>query len=186
MRKFLIPVVALIALTFSGCSTTFKEVNATGETADYSMELPDYLTEGYDLNKEASLQYQNTSKEVYVIVIDESKSDFVEMYRDILDDYDEDKSACANYAEAQMESIEGNMESVTSKTGPRTDKINGMDAMVYDLTGTQSDIVDGMGFTVAFVEGKETLYMIMTWTYEKDKDKYQADMDKMIASFKEK
>lgn len=199
MRKLLIPAVAILAMTsftISGCSSkpkteedrntmqpddSFQEVKINGL---YSMKLPDYLTEGNDLNDEASLQYQNIYKEVYVIVIDEPKQDFIDVFME-LGDYDSTKSACDNYAEAQMESIEGNMETVTSKSTLRKTKLNGAEARVADVAGTQAGIDDPMGFTVAFVEGKETLYMIMTWTFEKDKAKYQDDMDMMVNSFKE-
>ncbi len=199
MRKIFIPAVAIIALasfTISGCSSkpktdedrttmqadeSFQEVKINGL---YSMKLPEYMTAGDDLNDEASLQYQNIYKEVYVIVIDEPKQDFIDVFME-LGDYDSTKSACDNYADAQMESIEGNMETVTSKSTMRKTKLNGNDARVVDVTGTQAGITDAMGFTVAFVEGKENLYMIMTWTFEKSKDKYQDDMDMMINSFKE-
>ena len=199
MRKLLFPVVAALALTSfatSGCSSkpktaeernqvkpdeSFKEVKINSL---YSMSLPDYLTEGNDLNDQASLQYQNIYKEVYVIVIDESKEDFVNTFKE-LGEYDDSKSACDNYAKAQMESIEGNMETVTSKSAFRKTKLHGCDTRISDVVGTQSGITDAMGFTVAFVEGKENLYMIMTWTFEKDKAKYQDDMDMMINSFKE-
>lgn len=199
MRKLIMPAVAIVALisfTLSGCSgkpkteadrnntqpdDSFKEVKINEQ---YSMKLPDYLEEGSDLNDEASLQYQNLAKEVYVIVIDESKQDFIDVFKQ-LGEYDSTKSACDNYATAQMKSIEGNMETVTSKSTLRTNKINGCDARIADVTGTQSGIDDSMGFTVAFLEGKDNLYMVMTWTFEKDKDKYQDDMDGMINSFKE-
>jgi hypothetical protein len=186
MRKLLIPVIAVLSLavfTASGCKPedTFQEVKINGL---YSMKLPDYLTAGNDLNDEASLQYQNIYKEVYVIVIDEPKQEFIDVFKEI-ESYDDSKSAIDNYAEAQMESIEGNMETVTNKSALRKSKINGCEARTADVSGTQAGITDGMGFTVAFVEGKETLYMIMTWTYEKTKADYQEDMDKMINSFKE-
>lgn len=200
MRKlFFIPVVAVLALgsfTIGGCGNkakspedrnslqaddSFEEVKVNGL---YSMKVPDYLSQGYDLNSEASLQYQNVVKEVYVIVIDEPKQDFIDVFMS-LGDYDSTKSACDNYAEAQMESIEGNMSAVTSKSTLRKTKLNGCDARLCDVSGTQSGIDDAMGFTVAFIEGKETLYMIMTWTYDKSKSDYQEDMDKMINSFKE-
>lgn len=199
MRKLLIPAVAIIALlsfTMSGCKDkpktdedrtavqpddSFQEVKINGL---YSMMLPDYMTKGDDLNDEASLQYQNIYKEVYVIVIDEPKQEFIDVFME-LGDYDSTKSAADNYADAQMESIEGNMETVSSKSTMRKSKINGCESRVVDVTGTQMGITDPMGFTVAFIEGKENLYMVMTWTFEKSKDKYQEDMDMMINSFKE-
>jgi len=199
MRKLIIPAVAILAFSsfaISGCGSkasnpedrdalvaddSFEEVKINGL---YSMKLPDYLTPGDDLNSEASLQYQNIVKEVYVIVIDESKQDFIDVFKE-LGDYDSTKSACDNYAEAQMKSIEENMTTVTSKSPLRKAKLGGCDARLADVAGTQADIEDPMGFTVAFIEGKETLYMVMTWTFEKSKDTYQEDMDKMINSFKE-
>ncbi len=199
MRKLFIPVVAVLALavmTNTGCSSkpkteeerndvkpdeSFKDVKINNL---YSMSLPDYLTEGNDLNDEASLQYQNIYKEVYVIVIDEPKQEFIDVFKE-LGEYDDTKGACDNYCEAQMESIEENMETVTSKSKVRKTKIGGAEARIADVAGTQAGITDAMGFTVAFVEGKENLYMIMTWTFEKDKSKYQDDMDMMINSFKE-
>lgn len=204
MRKLLIPAVAILALasfTISGCgnkATTPEDRNALEADESfaevkiddldgnplYSMKLPDYLTAGDDLNDEASLQYQNIYKEVYVIVIDEPKQDFIDVFMS-LDDYDSTKSPVENYTEAQMESIEGNMSTVTSKSTVRKTKLGGCDARIADVAGTQEGIDDAMGFTVAFVEGKETLYMIMTWTFEKTKAEYQEDMDKMINSFKE-
>lgn len=199
MRKLLIPVVAILALasfTISGCGNkattpedrnnlqaddSFNEVKINGL---YSMKMPDYLSEGYELNDEASLQYQNEVKEVYVIVIDEPKQDFIDVFQ-TLGDYDSTKSACDNYAEAQMESIEENMSTVTSKSTMRKTKLGGCEARVCDVAGTQSGIDEAMGFTVAFIEGKENLYMVMTWTFESTKSEYQDDMDKMINSFKE-
>ncbi len=182
MRKLLFPAVALLVIAISGCSgTKFNEVKINGL---YSMELPEYLTEGYDLNSEASLQYQDVVKEVYVIVIDEPKQEFIDVFMSI-DEYDSSKSACDNYAAAQMESIEANMTTVTSKSVLKKSTLAGCEARTANVAGTQEGIDDAMGFTVAFIEGKETLYMVMTWTFEKDKDKYQADMDKMINSFKE-
>jgi hypothetical protein len=199
MRKLFIPVVAILALasfTISGCgnkpTTPEERVNLVADDSFeevkindlYSMKLPDYLSESYDLNDEASLQYQNTEREVYVIVIDEPKQDFIDVFMS-LDAYDSTKSACDNYADAQMESIEDNMSTVTAKSTMRKTKLNGSEARICDVSGTQSGIEDEMGFTVAFIEGKETLYMVMTWTFEKTKSEYQDDMDKMINSFKE-
>ncbi|HRW22364.1 MAG TPA: hypothetical protein P5509_10350, partial [Bacteroidales bacterium] len=44
----------------------------------YSIDVPDFLVKTNSLNDEASLQYENTAKEYYVIVIDEAKHDFLE------------------------------------------------------------------------------------------------------------
>ncbi len=162
-------------------ATKVREVNVAGR---YSIMLPTYLTEGFDLNSEASLQYQNVIKEVYIIVIDEPKQEFIDVFREI-EDYDTTKSPLENYARAQMESIRSNMSVVTSESPIRLVQTGCGQAIMYDVAGTQEGIDDAMGFTVGFYEGKLNLYMIMIWTFEKTKSVYQADMDAMLVSFKE-
>lgn len=161
--------------------TPVREVNVGGR---YSMKVPEYLTEGDDLNDEATLQYQNIYKEVYVIVIEEPAQDFIDVFTE-LQDYDTTRTVLQNYARAQMESIRSNVEKVTFESPERSLKTGCGNAIVYDVAATQFDVSDEMGFTVGFIHGRLNLYMIMTWTFNKDKAKYQADMDAMIVSFKE-
>ena len=153
------------------------EVNVQGR---YAMKVPDYMTEGFDLNDEATLQQQNIYKEVYVIVIDESAQEYKDMYI-AMDEYDTNQTLLVNYAGSQMKSIRENMETVTYQSAPRTIKTGCGDAIVYDVHGTQADITDSMGFTVGFVHGRLNVYMIMAWTYAKSHHKYQEDFDAMIA-----
>lgn len=61
---------ALLLLTFTGFAQTFS-VKKGGHV--YTLEIPDYLTKTFSLNEVASLQYMNTGKEAYVIVIEDSK-----------------------------------------------------------------------------------------------------------------
>jgi uncharacterized protein YxeA len=71
MKKIL--AILLIVSVVAGCNlkkTNFKE--AKGKT-NFTMQIPDYLTEVTDLNQDAALQYSNTKEEVYIIVINDSK-----------------------------------------------------------------------------------------------------------------
>lgn len=156
-------------------------VNVEGR---YAMEVPDYMSSSDELNDEASLQYQNIYKEMYVIVIDESKQDFKDVFLE-LGEYDTTKTMLENYVDAQMKSIRENMNKITADKPERILKTGCGDARVHDVSGTEEDIDGEMGFTVGFVEGRLNLYMIMSWTFEKDKATYQADMDNMIRSFQE-
>jgi hypothetical protein len=158
-----------------------QEVNIEGR---YAMSVPDYMTPGDDLNDEASLQYQNIYKEMYVIVIDEPSQDFIDVFLD-LGEYDTSKTPLQNYAAAQMESIRSNMKTVSHESRLREVKTGCGTAMVYDVSGFQEGIEEEMGFTVAFVHGRLNLYMIMTWTFKKSQAQYQADMNAMIVSFRE-
>ena len=192
MKKVIVAVIAVSLFTIgilqNPANADMNPAKSKVQTVDvhgrYSIDLPTYLTEGHDLNFEASLEYQNINKEVYIIVIDESTEEFIKVFTE-LDDYDTTKSALDNYADAQMESIRANMSSVTSESQPRKVKTQSGEAIVSDVAGLQDGIDDAMGFTVAFTQGKLCLYMIMTWTFEKTKSIYQEDMNGIIASFKE-
>lgn len=190
MKKSLIlaglAIVALFALPFANAAlapetTDVKTINVHDR---YSIDLPTYLTKGGDLNFEASLEYQNINKEVYIIIIDEPTEDFITVFKEI-EDYDTTKTPLDNYADAQIESVRANMSKITSESAPRKIKTQSGEAIVYDVAGFQDGIDDEMGFTVALTQGKQCLYMIMTWTFQKTKSTYQTDMDNMIMSFKE-
>lgn len=177
----LIPASSLHAQAKPKPATTTQEVNIEGR---YAMSVPAYMTKGTDLNDEASLEYENTLKEIYVIVIDEPAQDFIDVFLD-LGDYDTSKTPLQNYARAQMESIRNNMKAVSYESPVREVKTGCGKALVYDVSGSQEGIDDEMAFTVAFIHGRLNLYMLMTWTFKKTKAQYQNDMDAMIVSFHE-
>ncbi|MFT5859758.1 MAG: hypothetical protein ACI865_001862 [Flavobacteriaceae bacterium] len=59
------------------------------------------MSQDGNLNDQASLQFANLQKEKYIIVIHESKSEYIEIFRD-LDQFDEALSVIDNYAEHQV------------------------------------------------------------------------------------
>jgi hypothetical protein len=62
----------------------------------FTMDIPEYLTRTFDLNDVASLQYQNSSRSVYVIVIEDDKAQLESLgikfvnARDFLDNFAND------------------------------------------------------------------------------------------------
>lgn len=62
----------------------------------FSMDIPEYLTRTFELNDVASLQYQNSSRSVYVIVIEDDKAQLESLgikfvnARDFLDNFAND------------------------------------------------------------------------------------------------
>lgn len=74
-NKYISKILLLLVLTaFSNCKkeTIFNEVKVNGQ---YSVLIPEYLSPAVGMHEQASLQYQNEEKEIYVLVIDESKAD---------------------------------------------------------------------------------------------------------------
>ncbi|HEU4717933.1 MAG TPA: hypothetical protein VFU15_08860 [Bacteroidia bacterium] len=149
---------------------------------DYSVDIPKHLVVATDLNDDASLQYQDPIREFYVIVIDESKDDFINTFKEI-GEYDSTKTAEKNYREVQLKSMKDH---ITMKSDPvlKAAKINGLDAEIADFTGNVEGIQSDIWYKVAFIEGPDNMYMLMEWTKDSDKDKNSDEFDGVINSFK--
>lgn len=168
--KKLIAVGFLFTLLISCDSKTeFQTVKIKNQ---YSLELPDFLSEVQNLNPSASLQYQNPLREFYTIVIDEPKTDF------------------PNPAEINLEEyhnlLKSNLETSIDKASFSTAKdtmINGLKAKLFTASGSTQGI--DIFYKFAYIESKAHFYQILTWTLLVRKDKFSKDMDKIIASFKE-
>lgn len=164
-------VLGFLSVLFASCNskTEFQTVKIKNR---YSLELPDYMGEAKNLNTEASLQYQNTFRELYAIVLDEPKTDF------------------PNPGEVNLENfadiVRGNLDSTLKNptfSATRDTVINGLKAKLFSL----SDGSEGVNiyYQFAYIESKNHFYQILTWTLENRKDQFTKDMDKIIASFKE-
>lgn len=158
-------------------NTDFELIRVNNQ---YSIELPTFMKESNDLNIEASLQYQNIFKETYVIVIDESKEEFKSVFED-LGEYNDALSAAKNYKEIQLQFLDeevviSNIDEVESST------INGLPFEITEVDAT----VDGIdvGYTIAFVEGVNNVYMIMAWTVQNRHERYSDLFNKIVKSFK--
>ncbi|RDY61243.1 hypothetical protein [Flagellimonas nanhaiensis] len=184
-----------LSLCFTSCidfKTKKKEVTATevaGEdfnqievNGEYRLSLPKYMRKTDNLNEEASLQYQNIFKETYTIVIDESKDDFIEMFTE-LGEYDENISVIKNYRDVQQQLFAESMY-VDKESSPIALEINGMEAEMVDIDGRVDGIDEDITYFLTFVEGKEKVYMIMSWTMTSRKDTYESTFDGIAKSFK--
>ena len=187
-------IILISSFTTSCLNTTSNSNNENEEEAsieddfnlitinnEYIMYVPKYMKVAYDLNEEASLQYQNAFKEAYVVVIDESKEEFVEIYREI-DEYDESLSVIENYKKTQVQYFEEDM-NIAKLTEAKRNTINGLNAEVIEMDARIAGIDFDITYTVAFIEGNEKVYMIMAWTLESKKAKYRPDVKQMINSF---
>lgn len=145
----------------------------------FTISLPDYLKEMDNLNDEAVLQYGNIYKESYIVVIDEPKQEFADTFKGF-NEYDDDLSLIDNYLNAQTNFLRESIQNF--QTIPyNVDTINGLPARQMMVTGK----VDGLNisYLVGFVEGKERIFMIMTWTLKERANKYEDIFNKIIGSF---
>src|ERR1039457_5848502 len=103
--KRLLAIILISGIIFSACNPkkageALKDAVAKAEDTDktkevrvkqYSLRVPDYMEVNMKLHPDASLQYANIFKEMYVIVIDETtgsldtafaSNDAIDQYRD--------------------------------------------------------------------------------------------------------
>ena len=163
----------IIPLTFSACKreTVFTEVKVNNS---YSVLIPDYLQPCTDLHKDASLQYQNTEKEVYAIVIEEKKI--------TMQDYNLDYDIDTYFKNIVSQGFEDNIKDGKVSI-PGRETINGNKALIADVSGKveQKEVY----YKMALIESPYEFYQMLIWTKAENKDKTEADMIKMIESFKE-
>ena len=148
---------------------------------NYRLDLPKFMTGTTGLNEEASLQYQSLLKEAYLLVIDEPKADFEEVYR-VLEQYDDELSVLQNYRDARLQILSRTTE-INNKSEPQSLRINGLDAETVELDA----IVNGMGneisYFLTFVEGEDNVYMIMAWTLKDKKIEHKKTFKTIAESF---
>lgn len=157
----------------------FDEVKINNE---YKIMIPDYMSETTSLNDEASLQFQNIFKEAYIIVIDESKEEFISIFKE-LDSYNSDSSAVKNYRDVQLQSLHQGI-NITKQSAPESTKIGGLDAEVVEIEGNVTGVNYKIYYYITFLEGKEKMYMAMAWTLDDRKKKYKPTFKQAVQSFR--
>ncbi len=166
----------IIAIILISCGQE-KEI-AIIKKNNYSVEIPKDLTETTILNDVASLQYQNLFKEFYVIVIDESKKDLVDVF--------EPNSIQPNNLDGYSALLKENMSTVIGNVDfskIKTHQINGLKAKVFSVNAKIENL-DAF-YKFGFFESKTHYYQVMMWTLLDKKDELEPRMQKIIDSFKE-
>lgn len=127
-----------------------------------------------DIQKDASLQYQNLEKDIYAIVIDEKKV--------TMQNYDLNFNLDTYYnnisSQGFSESIKDGKISI-----PGRQEINGNKALISDITGQLEE--KEVFYKLAVIESPYEFYQILTWTRASHREEMEKDMIKMIESFKE-
>ncbi len=141
----------------------------------FYLSVPEYMQRTRDLNETASLQYKNSRKEAYCIVIEDSK--------DQLRDGGISFTNINTYAEQLLKAFAGKLTKVkTSKPVPITTK-SGLKGMQAEITGT----IDGVNsvYLCTYIETEQYLYQIICWTLQDRKKELFADYQKIVQSLRE-
>ena len=157
---------------------TFHTVSIDGK---YSLDIPKFMTGTTGLNEEASIQFQSLLKEAYLLVIDEPKAGFEEVYRD-LNQYDDDLSIIQNYRDARLQILSRTTE-INNKSKPQSLRINGLDAESVELGAIVNGMDNEISYFLTFVEGEGNVYMIMAWTLKAKKEEHKKTFKAIAQSF---
>ncbi|VXA92612.1 conserved hypothetical protein [Flavobacterium sp. 9AF] len=173
MKKILLSILFCILIS---CESSDKL--ETIYVNDYKIDLPTYLSKSSQLNEDASLQFQNLFKELYIIVIDETKEEFNKalMENGIENMFSKDFDG---YVKLLSTNLQNNVEMKHKKE--KDTLINGMRTKLIMFDG-KSEGYD-IYYQVAYVEGNEKYYQLMTWTLLDKKDEHENIMNKMVSSF---
>lgn len=171
--------VSLAVLLFTAFSTPTRwETQKVNRL--YSIDIPSYLNKTDDLNDEASLQYQNEDEELYIIILDENKKEFMEAVNELLEDETiSDEEILDVYAYLQFttfatdEDYDSSLEYL---------EINGLNARELDVIDYMEDYT--VFYKMACYEGKDNLYFLVSWTTSDNKDRLNPDLQNIINSFK--
>jgi len=179
MKRLNILILTILFITSCQSGDTERLVTIDNK---YSISLPSFLVKASTtLNADASLQYLHTWKEFYVIVIDESKSEMQKALTDnnLTDKYSND---IKGYSDLLLAGFEQSV-SISHKSDIVDTLINNMPARVLTING-RAEGIDAF-YTLAFIEGKERYYQIMTWTLSSKEYEYKDKMRKILYSLKE-
>lgn len=190
--KFLILLTAFVSLSLCSCidgkkknsdssinENDFVKVNVAD---DYSIRIPRDMQKTTGLNSDASLQYQNIHKEIYTIVIDEPKKEFVDAMKEL--DYG-DKSTLAFYRNIQSKKLAERMD-ITNQSKPEPMHISGLEAETLEIDAKVDNIEEELTYFLTFLEGENKIYMIMSWTLKSKKQNHKKTFETIAHSFEVK
>ncbi len=157
------PVVETVADMASG----FKEV---GIEDQFLIRVPDYMAPTTQINPSASLVYGSHRKEVFVMVIEDSKA--------MLQTQSPGFSLDAYY-----QLVVSRFEAL-NPTQPRANNIHNLRAIQITARGSINET--NLIYHIAVLEGHDRFYQIVSWAREEDAFEYEPMLKQMIGSFREK
>ncbi len=172
MKKLAVILLIMTFLTGLNAQTPAQNVNVKGL---YSMDIPAGLSKTTKLNNLASLQYFNPSKEMYVIVIDESVSDLAKSNL---------KLSLSIYFKMSVFNIVTGLKD-SNVADIKNDTRGNLRILQTDLEGKLKANDVGIFYRIAIIKSPTHFYQIFTWTLQSKKNESEPVFQQMIDSFAE-
>lgn len=150
----------------------FRKIEINGL---YALQVPDFLIPYPDLNDAASLQYAYEGDNLFLIIIDEAKTDI------------EEGRSLEDYYEYANNNLTTGLHSILLEEFS-TLNVNGLNGIFWSIEGSMQP-EEGDAITVIYqvkvIESPTHFYQIIYWTTWENREKYKKELDMMIGSFKE-
>lgn len=170
MKKIAILLFIMNLLTGLNAQSKMQKVTAKGL---YSIDIPTGLSKTTKLNKLASVQYYNPSKEMYVIVIDESLSDLAKGNLQL---------SLGIYFKMSVYNIITGLKDANVDTAKRSTRGN-LRILQTELEGKLKGNNVGIFYKIAIVKSPSHFYQIFTWTLSSQKYEFGPVFQQIIDSF---
>lgn len=152
----------------------------------YSIEVPSFLSPTNKLGGDASLQYWSKSLDITFQVVDEPKSEFVTIVKEMKDDIPPlgngnpllDKMAVVTLSNL-FDLSKTDISNYTERT------ISGLKAITLNAFQKRTFLKDALYGSLAFIEGKNNLYQVIILSGGTSISKLADKLEASILSFKE-
>jgi hypothetical protein len=188
MKNYSWLLLAGLAMSLLSCSTSGSKNSEAGEwqtveSEGFSISLPSHLKPTENLNEDAIVEYQDLSKEYYVIVISESIEEFHQAIADAELEEDYPTTGIETYSQFIKDRFESNVDDMRNITEMKKLKVHGNEARYFESNATVSGI--DIFYHYGFIEGDSTYYQVMSWTLSKKEPDFKEAMLESLKSLKE-
>jgi hypothetical protein len=175
MKKFFATIITLTVLLFSVIATGQTTFNQYKAGNVFDIAVPDYMTRTIGLNDVATVQYKNSVKDIYTIVIEDSKEELAiaAIFYASIQEFQE---------EFEKDFIKDEEKRTSSK--PLFTAKNDIKFVEYDVSYYDSELKIEVYYLVGIVETNSHFYKVLSWTNLTNKDKYKSDFQKILYSIK--
>lgn len=156
-----------------------EELKVINVNDEYAVSIPEYMTEMKSLHDDASFEYANLFKETYIIVLDESKEEFINTFKEI-EIYNDSLTALENYSNFQIESFKESIGAIDVKE--LESRIKNIPSEIHEFNGEVEGL--NIAYLVSFVEAENKMYMLMSWTMKNRYRKYKETFKLIHSTFK--
>ncbi len=172
MKKIALTLSLLFLVSNSFSQSLTKEIKIK---RSFDITVPNYMNRTVGLNDVASLQFKNTVKDIYGVVIEDDKEELVlaEM----------NYASVNEFVEETMKTFLENQPSKKMST-PLFKKIGESNFAEFDASYFDDELKVEIYYLFGIVETKSTFYKVLLWCGAKEKEKYKEEFRKILYSFK--